>query len=228
MTEELSMILDDTSDSMKKAINHLEVELVKIRAGKANPQMLDGIVVDYYGSPTPIGQVANITAADARTLTVQPWEKNMLQPIERAIINSNLGINPQNDGVLIRMFLPPLTEERRRELVKKCNGEGEQSKVAIRSIRRDAIEQIKKLQKDGLSEDAAKDAEKEVQELTDKHIALVEKHLAQRERNYGGISYLFRFTRYTPASIISRQPTCARVMDSPKSNPHPIATNGIP
>jgi ribosome recycling factor len=182
MTEELSMILDDTSDTMKKAINHLEVELVKIRAGKANPQMLDGIVVDYYGSPTPIGQVANITAADARTLTIQPWEKNMLQPIERAIINSNLGINPQNDGTMIRMFLPPLTEERRRELVKRCNGEGEQSKVAIRSIRRDAIEQIKKLQKDGLSEDAAKDAEKEVQDLTDKHIALVEKHLAQKEK----------------------------------------------
>ncbi|MCF1716523.1 ribosome recycling factor [Flavihumibacter sp. RY-1] len=182
MTEELSMILDDASDTMKKAINHLEVELVKIRAGKANPQMLDGIVVDYYGSPTPIGQVANITAADARTLTIQPWEKNMLQPIERAIINSNLGINPQNDGTMIRMFLPPLTEERRRELVKRCNGEGEQSKVAIRSIRRDAIEQIKKLQKDGLSEDAAKDAEKEVQELTDKHIALVEKHLAQKEK----------------------------------------------
>ena len=182
MTEELSMILDDASDSMKKAINHLEAELIKIRAGKANPQMLDGIVVDYYGSPTPIGQVANITAADARTLTIQPWEKNMLQPIERAIINSNLGINPQNDGVMIRMFLPPLTEERRRELVKKCNGEGEQSKVAVRSIRRDAIEQIKKLQKDGLSEDAAKDAEKDVQELTDRHIALVEKHLAQKEK----------------------------------------------
>jgi ribosome recycling factor len=182
MTEELSMILDDASDSMKKAINHLEVELVKIRAGKANPQMLDGIVVDYYGSPTPIAQVANIAAVDARTLTIQPWEKNMLQPIERAIINSNLGINPQNDGVMIRMFLPPLTEERRRELVKKCNGEGEHSKVAIRSIRREAIEQIKKLQKDGLSEDAAKDAEKEVQELTDKHISLVEKHLAQKEK----------------------------------------------
>ena len=182
MTEELSMILDDASDSMKKAINHLEAELIKIRAGKANPQMLDGVVVDYYGSPTPIAQVANVTAADARTLTIQPWEKNMLQPIERAIINSNLGINPQNDGVMIRMFLPPLTEERRKELVKKCNGEGEHSKVAIRSIRRDAIEQIKKLQKDGLSEDAAKDAEKDVQELTDKNIALVEKHLAQKEK----------------------------------------------
>jgi ribosome recycling factor len=182
MTEELSMILDDASDSMKKAIQHLEAELVKIRAGKANPQMLDGIVVDYYGSPTPIAQVANITAADARTITVQPWEKNMLQPIERAIINSNIGINPQNDGVMIRMFLPPLTEERRRELVKRCNGEGEHSKVAVRSIRREAIEQIKKLQKDGLSEDAAKDAEKEVQDLTDKHIALVDKHLAQKEK----------------------------------------------
>ncbi|HEY8399483.1 MAG TPA: ribosome recycling factor [Flavihumibacter sp.] len=182
MTEDLSLILDDASDSMKKAINHLESELTKIRAGKANPQMLDGIMVDYYGAPTPIGQVANVTATDARTLSIQPWEKNMLQPIERAIINSNIGINPQNDGVMIRMFLPPLTEERRRELVKKCNGEGEQSRVAIRSIRRDAIEQVKKLQKDGLSEDAAKDAEKTIQELTDKHIALVEKVLAQKEK----------------------------------------------
>ncbi|KIC89152.1 MULTISPECIES: ribosome recycling factor [unclassified Flavihumibacter] len=182
MTEELSMIMEDAADSMKKAISHLEAELVKIRAGKANPQMLDGIVVDYYGSNTPISQVANIIATDARTITVQPWERNMLQPIERAIINSNIGINPQNDGVMIRMFLPPMTEERRRELVKRCNGEGEHSKVAIRSIRREAIEHIKKLQKDGLSEDAAKDAEADVQELTDKHISLVEKHLASKEK----------------------------------------------
>ncbi|ULQ55034.1 ribosome recycling factor [Flavihumibacter rivuli] len=182
MSEELSLIMDDTEVSMKKAINHLEAELVKIRAGKANPQMLDGIMVDYYGSPTPLNQVANVSVADARTLTVQPWEKNMLQPIERAIINSNIGINPQNDGVMIRMFLPPLTEERRKELVKRCNGEGEHSKVAIRNIRRESIEQIKKLQKDGLSEDAAKDAEKDVQELTDKYIALVEKHLASKEK----------------------------------------------
>ena len=176
------MIMEDAADSMKKAISHLEAELVKIRAGKANPQMLDGIVVDYYGSNTPISQVANIIATDARTITVQPWERNMLQPIERAIINSNIGINPQNDGVMIRMFLPPMTEERRRELVKRCNGEGEHSKVAIRSIRREAIEHIKKLQKDGLSEDAAKDAEADVQELTDKHISLVEKHLASKEK----------------------------------------------
>src|SRR4029077_7129481 len=128
---------------------HLEAELIKIRAGKANPQMLDGIVVDYYGSPMPINQVANIRIVDARTLSVQPWEKNMLQPIERAIIAANIGINPQNDGTNIRLFLPPLTEERRKELVKRCNGEGEHAKVSIRSIRRDAIEHIKKLQKDG-------------------------------------------------------------------------------
>lgn len=167
---------------MKKAISHLEAELVKIRAGKANPQMLDGIVVDYYGSPTPLNQVANVSVADVRTLTIQPWEKNMLQPIERAIINSNIGINPQNDGNMIRMFLPPLTEERRREFVKRANVEGEHSKVAIRNIRRDAIEQIKKLQKDGLSEDAAKDAEKDIQDTTDKFILIVDKHLASKEK----------------------------------------------
>jgi ribosome recycling factor len=144
--------------------------------------MLDGITADYYGSPTAINQVANVTAMDARTISVQPWEKNMLQVIERAIIAANIGINPQNDGVSIRLFLPPLTEERRKELVKRCNAEGEHAKVSIRNIRRDAIEDIKKLQKDGLSEDAAKDAEAEVQVLTDKHIALVEKHLAAKEK----------------------------------------------
>ena len=144
---------------MKKAINHLEAELVKIRAGKANPNMLDGIMADYYGQPTPINQIANISVLDARTISVQPWEKNMLQPIERAIMASNIGINPQNDGTIIRLFLPPLTEERRKELVKRCNAEGEHAKVAVRNIRRDAIEHIKKLQKDGLSEDIARDAE---------------------------------------------------------------------
>jgi ribosome recycling factor len=167
---------------MNKAINHLETELIKIRAGKANPNMLDGIVADYYGSPTPIAQIANISVLDARTLSVQPWEKNMLQPIERAIMASNIGINPQNDGNFIRLFLPPLTEERRKELVKRCNGEGENGKVSIRNIRRDAIEQIKKLQKDGLSEDAAKDAEADVQEMTNRFIALIEKHLEAKEK----------------------------------------------
>ena len=182
MTDELNLILEDTSETMTKALTHLETELVKIRAGKANPNMLDGIFAEYYGNPTPINQVANITTLDARTISVQPWEKNMLQPIERAIIAANIGINPQNDGNIIRLFLPPLTEERRKELVKRCNGEGEQAKVTIRNIRRDAIEAIKKLQKDGLSEDAAKDGEAEVQVVTDKFIAGIEKHLAAKEK----------------------------------------------
>lgn len=182
MSEELSMIIDDAEDGMKKAINHLESELTKIRAGKANPTMLDGINVEYYGAPTPIAQVANISVLDVRTISIQPWEKNMLAAIERAIMQANIGITPQNDGSQIRLFMPPLTEERRKELVKKAAGEGEQSKVAIRNIRRDAIEQVKKLQKDGLSEDASKDGEKNIQELTDKFIALVEKHLAAKEK----------------------------------------------
>jgi ribosome recycling factor len=182
MSEDLEFILEETRDSMKKALDHLETELIKIRAGKANPQMLEGLTVDYYGSPTVLNQVSNVSVMDARTLTIQPWEKNMLQPIERAIINANLGVTPQNDGNIIRLFMPPLTEERRREFVKRAGGEGEQSRVAIRNMRRDAIEQIKKLQKDGLSEDEAKDAEKEIQDITDRHIALVEKHLQAKEK----------------------------------------------
>ncbi|MGX5818453.1 ribosome recycling factor [Chitinophaga lutea] len=182
MQDDLNLILDDANDSMQKAISHLEAELIKIRAGKANPLILDGIMVDYYGAPTPLNQVANVAVADARTLTIQPWEKNMLQPIERAIIASNIGLNPQNDGMIIRLFLPPLTEERRKELVKRVNGEGEHAKVAVRNIRRDAIEGIKKLQKDGLSEDTAKDAEADVQTLTDKFITLVDKHCAAKDK----------------------------------------------
>lgn len=179
---DISTIISDTNSTMTKAINHLESELTKIRAGKANPSMLDGIMVDYYGSPTALNQVANISILDARTISIQPWEKTMLQPIERGIMAANIGITPQNDGTNIRLFLPPLTEERRKELVKKCNGEGENAKISVRNIRRDAIEQIKKLQKDGLSEDAAKDSEKEIQDITDKFIALVDKHLAAKEK----------------------------------------------
>jgi ribosome recycling factor len=182
MAEDISQIVVTADDHMKKAITHLETELIKIRAGKATPQILDGIVVDYYGSPTPISQVGNINVMDARTLSIQPWEKNMLQPIERAIIAANIGINPQNDGSQIRLFLPPLTEERRRELVKKCQVEGEHSRVAIRNIRRDAIEHIKRLQKNGLSEDIAKDAETNIQNITDKFITTVDKHLVSKEK----------------------------------------------
>ena len=129
MTEDLSLVIEETAIQMTKALDHLESELVKIRAGKATPNMLDGIMADYYGNPTAINQVANVTAMDARTLSVQPWEKNMLAVIERAIIAANIGINPQNDGNIIRLFLPPLTEERRKELVKRCNAEGEHAKL---------------------------------------------------------------------------------------------------
>src|SRR5437868_1023290 len=175
MSEDLDLVLDYTESSMQKAINHLETELIKIRAGKASPGMLEGLTVDYYGAPTPINQVANVTVLDARTLSIQPWEKSMLAAIERSIMGGNIGVTPQNDGNQIRLFMPPLTEERRRELFKRAGGEGEQSKVAIRNIRREGIEEIKKLQKDGLSEDEAKDAEKSVQEITDRYIQLVDK-----------------------------------------------------
>ncbi|HQU56150.1 MAG: ribosome recycling factor [Chitinophagaceae bacterium] len=182
MSDDTSSIIAAADQQMKKAIEHLESELVKIRAGKANPQMLDSLIVDYYGNPTPVNQVANVSVLDARTLTIQPWEKNMLQPIEKSIIAANLGVTPQNDGTIIRITMPPLTEERRKELVKKCHGEAEHTKVSIRNIRRDAIEQIKKLQKNGLSEDVAKDAEAEVQTTTDNNTAAVEKHLTYKEK----------------------------------------------
>lgn len=183
MSEVLDNIIDDAGKLMKKSIDHLEVELSRIRAGKANPQILDGVSVEYYGNPTPLNQVANVSTPDARTISIQPWEKNMLQPIERAIIASNLGLNPQNDGDIIRLFLPPLTEERRKELVKKVNAEGENTKVSVRNVRRDAIEQVKKEQKEGnTSEDEAKGAEGRIQGLTDKHIALVDEHCKEKDK----------------------------------------------
>lgn len=182
MALDTDIIIDDANSTMVKAINHLESELTKIRAGKANPGMLDGINIEYYGNPTPVNQVANISVLDARTLTIQPWEKGSLSLIERAIMMANIGVTPQNDGVIIRISLPPMTEERRKELVKRSSGEAEAGKIAIRNIRRDAIELIKKQQKDGLSEDASKDAENEVQALTDKFIAQIEKHLAAKEK----------------------------------------------
>jgi ribosome recycling factor len=182
MSEVMQQIIADTQSNMKKAITHLESELTKIRAGKATATMLDGIMVDYYGSPTPINQVANITTPDARTISLQPWEKTMMAPIEKAILASNIGLTPQNDGTLIRLFLPPMTEERRKELVKRTLAEGETAKIAVRNIRREGIEQIKKLQKDGLSEDIAKGGEDLVQASTDKHIALVDQVCKDKEK----------------------------------------------
>ncbi len=183
MNEELDMVIDEVTVQMKKAIAHLEIELSKIRAGKATVAIVDGIYVDYYGTPTPLQQVANVNIPDARTIAIQPWEKKMISVIERAIIASNIGLNPQNDGNFIRLFLPPLTEERRREFAKKSFGEGEHAKVAIRSIRRENIEEVKKLQKDGLSEDIAKNAEGQIQAITDKFIALVDQHCKDKEKD---------------------------------------------
>ena len=182
MNEATDRIIDDVSKQMKKALGHLESELLKIRAGKASPAIVDGIMVDYYGNPTPLSQVANVMATDARTLSIQPWERNMIAPIEKAIIASNIGLNPQNDGISIRLFMPIQTEERRRELVKRASVEGENAKIAVRNIRREGIEQIKKLQKEGLSEDLAKVNEARIQGITDKHIALVEQHLKDKEK----------------------------------------------
>ena len=182
MSEVMQQIIADTQSNMKKAIAHLESELTKIRAGKATATMLDGIMVDYYGSPTPINQVANITTPDARTISLQPWEKTMMAPIEKAILASNIGLTPQNDGTLIRLFLPPMTEERRKELVKRTLAEGETAKIAVRNIRREGIEQIKKLQKDGLSEDSAKGGEDQVQASTDKHIVLIDQVCKDKEK----------------------------------------------
>lgn len=182
MTEDIEKIINQATDLMSKSINHLEAEILKIRAGKATPQMLDGIMVEYYGSPVPISQVANISIVDARTISIQPWEKNMLAPIERSIMAANIGITPQNDGVLIKLYLPPLTEERRKEFVKKVMNEGEFAKVSVRNIRRDKMEAIKKMQKDGMSEDLAKDAENRIQAMTDKKIAEIDHHCAVKEK----------------------------------------------
>lgn len=174
MTDELKKVLDQTNEAMNKAYEHTVNEYTKIRAGKASPSMLDGVQVDYYGSMMSLSQVANVNTPDAKTIVVQPWEKSMLQPIEKAIMEANLGFNPQNDGSLIRVPVPPLTEERRKSLVKQVKAEAEQSKIGLRNIRKDANERIKKLQKDGLPEDEAKIGEDKVQTFTDAFIKKVD------------------------------------------------------
>jgi ribosome recycling factor len=182
MNDEIQFCFDHAKEQMDKAISHLENELVKIRAGRANPQMLDGVFVDYYGTNTPLNQVANVNTSDARTLVIQPWEKSMLQPIEKAIQAANLGLNPQNDGTLIRINVPSLTEERRKDLVKKAKAEAEHCKVTIRNLRREANDTIKALQKKGLAEDLAKDAEAKIQIFTDGFIVKADKHVELKEK----------------------------------------------
>ncbi|QGY43577.1 ribosome recycling factor [Maribellus comscasis] len=167
MHEEVELVLDDCKERMGAAIEHLEKELLHIRAGKASPAMLDGVLVEYYGSMAPLNQVSNISTPDARTVAIQPWEKGLIPVIEKAILAANLGFNPDNNGEIIRINIPALTEERRKSLVKQVHQEGENAKVSIRTARKDANDMLKKLLKDGLSEDMEKDAETDVQKLTD-------------------------------------------------------------
>jgi ribosome recycling factor len=183
MSEEIGMALEEATAGMNKAIDHLEFELNKIRAGKASPAMLDSVKVDYYGSLTPMKNVANVSTPDARTITVQAWEKHMLDAISKAIMEANLGLNPQNNGDLIIISVPMLTEERRRDLSKRAHGEGENAKVAIRNARKEAIDFIKQAQKDGLPEDEAKTGETKVQELTDRYNKKVEEVLAAKDKD---------------------------------------------
>lgn len=181
MEEEIELIIDTTKESMEKSIAHFEKELTKIRAGKASPAMVSSVMVDYYGSQTLLPQVANVGTMDARTLTIQPWEKQMMEPIERAIINSNLGLNPQNNGEMILINIPQLTEERRKDLVKQAKAEAEDAKVGIRNARKEGNDEVKKLEKDGLSEDLAKGVEATIQDLTNKYSDVVDKTLVAKE-----------------------------------------------
>ncbi len=182
MNEEVKLIIDTTEESMMSSVQHLEAELVKIRGGRANASMLDGIMVDYYGTNTPLNQVANVNTPDARTISVQPWEKGMLDPILRAIQAANLGFNPTNNGIMLICSIPPMTEERRKALVKKAKEEGEHAKVSVRNARRDANEEVKKMIKAGLPEDEGKEAEAKIQQMTDAYTAKVEKHLETKEK----------------------------------------------
>lgn len=183
MNDLIKLQLEDAQASMNKAIIHCESELTKIRAGKASVGMLDGIMVEYYGNPTPLTQVAGITTPDARTIIIQPWEKQLLVPIERAIQEANIGLNPQNDGVVIRLVVPPLTEERRRDLVKKVKEEAERGKITVRNIRKDANERIKKLKAESVSDDEIKTGEAEVQKITDSFIIKVDKLAEAKEKD---------------------------------------------
>lgn len=183
MTEELSMIYDEFKEANQKSLNHLENELIKIRAGKATPAMLNSVMVEYYGSMTPLQQVANVNTMDARTIIVQPWEKPLLNDIAKGIINANLGLNPQNNGEQLIIAVPPLTEERRRDLVKRAKVEAENAKIGVRNNRKDALDMIKDLKNDGLSEDMTKDAEEEVQKITNSYIKKVDELLEIKEKD---------------------------------------------
>lgn len=179
---DVKSIMEHAKAAMEKALSHLETQLQKIRAGKANPAIFENVMVDYYGSMVPISQTASVNTQDSRTIIIQPWEKSLLTPIEKAIQAANMGLNPQNDGVIIRITIPPLTEDRRKELVKTAKAEAEEAKVGIRNSRKEAMEHVKGLLKKGLPEDEAKDAETKIQQLTDQYVAKTDKHFEQKEK----------------------------------------------
>ena len=183
MNEDITFIIDSAKEAMDSALAHLDSQLQKVRAGKANPLMLSRVVVDYYGALTPLNQVANVNALDGRTLSVQPWEKSMLEEIEKGIVRANLGLNPQNNGEMILINIPALTEERRKELSKQAKAEGEDAKVGIRNARKEANDEIKKLKPTGLSEDLAKDAEDAIQKITNTYGAKIEALIDAKEKD---------------------------------------------
>jgi ribosome recycling factor len=182
MNDDAQFVVDVAKEKMEKALLHLETELSRIRAGKANPHLLDGIHVEYYGNPVPLNQVSNISTPDSKTIAIQPWEKSMIEPIEKAIMASNLGITPVNNGEVIRINIPALTEERRKELVKQVKQEGEIAKVSIRNARREGNDELKKMQKTGLPEDEAKVCEHEIQKSTDDFVIKVDKVVEGKDR----------------------------------------------
>lgn len=184
LTDKSKAIVNSTESKMRDAVNFLEEDLKSYRVGKANPLIFNTVNVDYYGTPTPVAQVASITTPDAKTLAIQPWEKNMIPKIEKAIIDANLGFTPQNNGEIIRCTVPALTEERRRELIKKAKAAGENAKIVVRNARRDGIDLLKKAQKnDGLPEDEEKEAESEIQKITDKNVKAVDDLVASKEKD---------------------------------------------
>lgn len=180
--EEVSKIIAEAKAQMDKALEHLDHELAKLRTGKASSAIVQDLLVEYYGTPTPLPQIANVQVSDARTIVIQPWERNMLGPIERVIINANIGITPANDGEVIRLSVPPLTEERRKELVKKAKHAGEESKVGVRNARHKGLDQVKKAVKDGLPEDIGKRKEAELQDLVNKYVEQVDKVVGAKEK----------------------------------------------
>jgi len=182
MNEEIKKHLEEAKQTMTGAISHLQKELVKLRAGKASPQMLEGIKVDYYGTPTPIENVANISTPDPKQIVIQPWEKSMLQVIDKAILVANLGFTPKVDADVVRINIPPITEERRKDLVKRAKAEAEEAKIAIRNIRRNILEKVKKLKDKGVSEDELKQAEKDLQDLTDKNVKETDNVVVLKEK----------------------------------------------